>query len=413
MLMKSLNFTSLLIETKAGWRMKKILFVLINMNVGGTEKAFLNMVAEIPKDEYGITILMLERYGGFLDSIPKEVCVEYFEGYQGIKNVLNLPPRKAVLELVKSGKLIEAFGISVFFLIAKITKSRNAIFSYLLRNYPNIDQEYDIAVAYAGPMDFISYFVANKIRAKQKIQWIHFDISKVGFNREFASRIYKKFDKIFVVSNEGRNKLIELIPALRDKTEVFLNVVSPKLIYEQAERGCGFTDDFNGIRILTVGRLAHEKGQDLIIPALQRLLDQGYNAKWYCLGDGRFRKKCEELIDAYDLRDRFILLGTKTNPYTFMKQCDIYVQPSRYEGYGIAIAEAKILHKPIVVTNFSTAKEQIRNGQNGIIVDVDSVAIAEGIKRLVDSPKLREALINNLLNEELNTESELQKLLKA
>ncbi|WNF35309.1 hypothetical protein RJD24_12645 [Bacillaceae bacterium IKA-2] len=196
---------------------KKIIFMLINMNIGGTEKALLNMIAEIPREQFEITILMLEEYGGFLSYIPNDVHVKYVEGYKDINSILNNPPHITTLSLLKKGKIIKAFNLSMVHLLSKLTKNRSLFFKYLLRNNHRLKEEYNIAIAYAGPMDFISYFVVNKIKAKKKIQWIHFDITKIGFDQNFVSKIYKKFDKIFVVSKEARDKLINKIPSIKKK----------------------------------------------------------------------------------------------------------------------------------------------------------------------------------------------------
>ena len=163
-------------------------------------------------------------------------------------------------------------------------------------------------------MDFITYFVLNKIKAKRKVQWIHFDITKIGFNKKFAEKNYKKFDRIFVVSEEGREKLINLLPALNNKVEAFFNIISCNLIENMSKNGNGFNDSFNGVRILTVGRLSKEKGQDLTINVLARLKNEGYNIKWYCIGDGHKRDNYKQKIKNLNIENDYILLGSKLNP---------------------------------------------------------------------------------------------------
>lgn len=378
---------------------KKIIFMIINMNVGGTEKALLNMISEIPKDKYDITILMLEEFGGFLGSIPSEVYVEYLKGYEYIKDVLNNPPHITALIYLKQGKIVKSFNVITAHLVSKIMKDRSKFFKYILRGYPVINNKYDIAVAYAGPMDFISYFVVNKIEAKKKLQWIHFDVTKIGFHQNFASKLYKKFDKIFVVSNEGKNKLIKMVPNLKEKTEVFSNIVSSELIHSQAKKGNGFNDNFNGLRILTVGRLTGEKGQDLAIRVLARLVDDGYKVKWYCLGEGNSREKYEKLVEQLKIKDKFIFLGADPNPYPYIEQCNIYVQPSRHEGYCITLAEARCLHKPIITTDFTGAKEQIKDGETGWIIGFDENEMYNALVKLVNCDDLRKKFSDNLAKE--------------
>lgn len=385
--------------------------MLINMNVGGTEKALLNMIHEIPKEEYDITLLMLEQYGGFLNSIPSHITIKYFNGYCDIKQILNQPPHLSAVGFLKKGKVIKALNLVLIHLLSKIVKDRSIFFKYLLKNYKIYETEYDLAVAYAGPMDFISYFVINKIKAKKKVQWIHFDVNKIGFNEKFASKIYNKFDRIFVVSNQGKKKLINRLPFLKGKTNTFINLISPSSITTLSKEGIGFKDDFNGIRILTVGRLTKEKGQDLTIPVLAKLKNSGYNVRWYCIGEGSARKEYEDLINKYNIKNDYILLGANPNPYPFMKECDIYVQPSRHEGYCITLSEAKCLYKPIVCTNFTGANEQIINNKTGIIVNYDEIEMYNSIKKLLDNKNSMENIIKNSMKENIPSNKDIKMLL--
>ncbi|WP_251549859.1 glycosyltransferase [Neobacillus muris] len=391
---------------------KNMLFMLINMNIGGTEKALLNMINEFPLNKYNVTIFMLEEYGGFLTFIPEGVHVKYFSGYKDIKDLLNKPPQLSSINLLKKCKFIQAFMIIFLHILTRTLKNRSLYFKYILRKYPILDEEYDVAVAYDGPMDFISYFVLKKIKAKKKIQWIHFDITKIGFNITFAEKVYSQFDKIFVVSYEAKNKLIELVPKLKKNTNVFFNISSPKIIKAHAKKGTGFLDQFNGIRILTVGRLSIEKGQDLAIHAFKRIVKDGYNAKWYCIGEGNAREHYEHLITKFHLQDRFILLGATANPYPYIDQCDIYVQPSKHEGFCITLAEARCLGKPIVTTEFTAAKEQIRNGENGLIVGIDEVELYHGIVKLINNKAMQKKFTENLQDTSMMGNPEINKILK-
>ena len=390
--------------------MKKILFMCINMNIGGTEKALLTMLNEMDSSKYDITLLMLEEYGGFLNEIPKFVKIKYVNEYKEIKEFVKEPPQLVAKKLMKNKKYVRGFNILLSYTLAKATKDISYYYRYLLRNVNEIDEEYDLAVAYAGPMDFITYFVLNKIRAKKKAQWIHFDITKIGFNKEFAEKNYSKFDKIFVVSKEGKDKLIKLIPSLKKKTEVFFNVISCKLIKEMGNREFGFDDDFDGTRILTVGRLSSEKGQDLTIPVLDRLKKEGYKVRWYCIGDGPERKNYKEKISKLKLEEDYLLLGAKLNPYPFMKQCDIYMQPSKHEGYCITLGEARCFDNPIVTTNFTGANEQIINEENGLVCDISEEGVYQSIKRLLDDRNLYNKIKVNLSKEIVDSTEEINKL---
>lgn len=378
---------------------KKILFMVINMNVGGTEKALLNMISNMPKEKYEITVLMLEKYGGFLDAIPSHVQIKHVENYKNIKTILNQPPRTVARNLFQKGKIITGINLLLIYFISKIFKNKSYFFQYVTKKTPKITYEYDVAVAYAGPMDFISFFVLHKINAKRRLQWIHFDIEKIGFEKIYAQKIYKKFDKIHVVSEEAKTKLINAVPTIKDKTSVFFNLISPEQIIKHSKTSPGFKDQFNGTRILTVGRLSYEKGQDLAIKVLSQLIKDGYNVRWYCLGEGNARKEYEKLIREYQLENHFILLGSDSNPYPYMEQCDLYVQPSRHEGYCITLAEAKCFNKPIVTTSFSGASEQITHGYTGLVVNSDEKEIFSAVKRIIKDEKLQKRFGRNLMLE--------------
>ena len=382
----------------------------INMNIGGTEKALLTMLNEMDRRKYDITLFMLEEYGGFLNQIPDGIKVIYLKEYKKLKKFINDPPQLVVVELIKKRKVIEGLSLLVIYIISKLIKDISIYYKYILRNVDILNEEYDIAIAYAGPMDFISYFVINKIKSKKRVQWIHFDITKIGFNVNFAKKIYDKFDKVFVVSNEGKDKLINFLPSLKDKTEVFFNIISCKMIEKMSYEGEGFSDDFDGTRILTVGRLSKEKGQDLIIPVLKKLKENGYKVRWYCIGDGPERNEYEKIVEELNIKDDFIFLGSKLNPYKYMKECDIYVQPSKHEGYCITLGEARCFNNPIVTTNFTGANEQIVNENTGLVCEISEEGIYKAIKKLLDDNDIYELIKNNLSNEIINTTSEIKKL---
>ncbi|ELC8465852.1 glycosyltransferase [Clostridium perfringens] len=389
--------------------MKSILFMLINMNIGGTEKALINMLHELQKEKYKVTVLLLEKYGGFLDQIPDWVEVKYLDEYKNLKKYINEPPKKNVKELLSKKEYITAFKLFLSYCISKLKDDISYYYKYLLTDVSDLEEEYDISVAYAGPMDFITYFVANKIKAKKRVQWIHFDINKIGFNKRFAEKMYSKFDKIFVVSEEGKNKLNLLIPSLSDKTEVFFNIISSTFIKNMAEHENGFNDNYNGIRILTVGRLSREKGQDITISVLEKLIKQGYEVRWYCIGEGNMKKELEDMVKNKNLQENYILLGSKRNPYPFMKECDIYVQSSRHEGYCITLAEARCFNNPIITTNFTGANEQIRNEKTGLIVNFNQDEMYTAIKRVIKDRELRDYIGNNLEKELIDTSGEIEK----
>lgn len=388
----------------------KVIFMIINMNIGGTEKALLSMIDEMDKEKWDVTILMLERAGGFLEDVPQWIKVKYVKEYSELKPLVQNPPIVTVKNLLKKGRIIKGSSLAFHYGISKVSKSLLHWYNYVLKEITPLEESYDVAVAYAGPMDLITTFVSEKISAKKKVQWIHFDISKITFDEGIVKKLYPRFNKIFVVSEEGKKKLINKFSFLNQNTEVFHNVVSKAKIAKLADGERSYEDSYNGIRILTVGRLSKEKGQDLIIDALVKLKSEGYKVRWYCIGDGNLKDQCLKLRRRLNLEENFILLGSKKNPYPFMKCCDIYVQPSRHEGYCITLAEARCFNNPIVATDFTGAKEQVEHGKTGLICDSNSESIFKAVKELIDNTNLRKNIISNMISIKKDDSNDIYKL---
>lgn len=394
--------------------MKKIIFVIESMNVGGTEKALLSMISKIPKDRFDITIFILEKRGGFLESIPKWINVIFYDEYENIKKNIIKTPRDLLKDEIKRKKCIEAFKTIYYQGISRITGNYNLYFNNrIMSKIDNITGKYDLAVSYQGPpSNFSTYLVLNKIEAKKKVQWIHSDVSKLNLDKKTIGCLYGSFDKFFVVSNEAKNKFVEVFPQLANKVEVMFNIIDEELILEEASKKRGFNDKFDGVRILTVGRLSGEKGQALTIPILARLISEGYNVRWYCLGEGGLKNKYKELIKEYNVEDYYILLGSDTNPYPYFRECDLYVQSSKFEGYCLTLAEARIFNKPIISTNFSGANEQLIDNETGLIVKYDEKELYEAIKKVLDNEEIRKKFTNNLKKQNVNNIEGLEEIYK-
>ncbi|MFT4800672.1 MAG: glycosyltransferase involved in cell wall biosynthesis [Flavobacteriaceae bacterium] len=384
----------------------KILFMINTMNLGGTEKSLISLLSVMSRDKHDVTILMLEKYGELQYFIPKWVKVEYLNGYSSIKNIISKPPHKTIIEFLKRGRLIKVLKIFNTYVKYKISKNFDCFYFEVLKKHKTIE-EYDIAIAYAGPFDFISYFIVKKINAKIKVQWIHFDVSKVLSLATFGNKYYQYFDKIFCVSENAKVVFDDMFPNFCDKTSVFKNIVSKSNLEKSASIGETFSDGYDGLKILTLGRLSEEKGQQMIPSIVHRLKKDKIKFKWYLIGDGKLKDNLLSQIKELDLRNDLIVLGSKINPYRFVKDCDIYVQTSFHEGYCLTVHEAKILNKPVVITNVASADNLILNGEDGLIVEINEEAIYTGVKKLITDTKLRMLLSRNLLA--LEAMSEIKK----
>jgi len=363
---------------------KRILFMLAYMNIGGTERSFLNLLQTMSLDEYDVTVLLLEDKGGYMNDIPSRVKIHVLDDYQSIGPEIMDPPLVVARNRLKSGRIMNAFGLTEKHIIYKLTGDRTAYYHYILSAVKSIPGEYDTAVAYAGPMDFITVYILEKVHAKRKIQWIHFDVSQSNFNVKFAKRNYPKFDHVFVVSDAAREQLLKKVPEIASITETRHNIVSREQCLKEAEKGQGFTDEFSGMRILTVGRLSREKGQEIIPEVAYKLKESGYQFRWYLIGSGKTETMIREKIAECHLEDTVILLGTIKNPFPYYAQCDIYVQTSLHEGYCITLAEAQVFDKPIVSTDVAGARDLLHNYPKERITQYNADQLFEEIKEIID-----------------------------
>ena len=214
------------------------------------------------------------------------------------------------------------------------------------------------------------------------------------------------------VSDSTREILNEVFPEYKDKIEVIYDISDPNLIIKMSLLGEGYDDNFDGLRILTVGRLANQKGYDIALDACKILKEKGINFRWYSLGIGPLKEEIEKYIADNKLEDYFKLLGVKSNPYPYIRNCDIYVQTSKFEGFGLAIAEARMLNKPVVTTRFDAVYNQMVDRKNGLVVDMDAKGISDGILELINYKELKSEIVEYLTREKKGNIEELDKFYK-
>lgn len=383
--------------------MKKILFALKDMNVGGVEKALLSLLNEMDRQEYKITVLLLKNSGGFLKDIPADVEVKILDQYQEIESVVNNPPLLEIKKLCREKKIIAALKLFIGYVWYKVSGSMILYYRTAFSKVPQLIEEYDVAVSFTSIISYLTYFVRYKVKAPIKIGWIHFDVNKLNVDKKTIFNLHKDMKKIYIVSKESYENFVAMFPKLKDKCEVKYNIVSKKYISQMAKEEIGdaaFDCKDNEVKIITLGRLSKEKGQDIIPEVALRLKQAGINFKWYLIGEGNLRSELEKDICEKGLVENVILLGVKTNPYPYLAKSDIYVQTSVYEANSIALEEAKVLNLPIVATDFSGVSEQICNQKTGSIVKRKATDIYEELCMLIENPEKRKFYTSNLKNEE-------------
>ena len=363
--------------------MKKILFAIKNMNIGGVETSLLSLLNTIDKNEYDVDLLLLEKKGDFLESIPDGIKVIIYNEYSEIKDEVNLPPVFIIKRYVKQGNIARAMKLARGYLITKLKNDYNYYYKAVFNKLEVLEKQYDIAVSYSSIIGYLTWIVNNHIQADKRIGWIHFDISKLWIDHKFLIALHKNMDKIYIVSKEALTSFTKEFPELKSKCELRYNIIDRNAILHNALEVVDSIRAQGMMTIITLGRLSPEKGQDIIPEIAAKLKADGYNFKWYLIGDGILRHEIEKLINRFRVQDNIIMLGTKENPYPYLKQADLYVQTSLHEGYCITLAEAKVFGMPIVSTNFAGAHEQLDDRANCRVVDRDSNQIVRAIEQLI------------------------------
>lgn len=394
----------------------KMLVVGITMNCAGTEKSFLSFLSALDFERFDVTLLLAKREGLLLDQLPAQVHVKVMEKYGDMFLLSGKTAARTLVDcFVKENPLtlFEIFPYFVKTLFSKGEKRSSAatwMWLHFMQKMPAIDEEYDIAVAYWG--DRAMFYMCDKVKAKKKIAWLHFDYSNPPRDDSIYLGYFKKCDKVVTVSRLVDNSLKAKLPEIADRTVMMENIISPKQIWDLALVGDTFPDtNFTGKRILTIGRISDQKGLDLVVPVLKRLREENVNVRWYVLGDGEesYKQYMAQLLLDAGVADMMIFLGTTQNPYSYLRDCDIYAQPSRHEGKPISVEEAKIMYKPILAAHYLSAPEQLEDGALGVICDIDSDAIYEGIKKLLTDEALCDRLSETLAKRDFGNAYEIEK----
>ncbi|MDM8247292.1 glycosyltransferase [Lacrimispora saccharolytica] len=370
--------------------MKKILFVIPTMRMGGAEKSLVTLLNCIDRKKYKIDLLLFEGGGILQNDIPANVNIILADS---VTQAMILEFRYYAKNLLKKHQFIAYIRRLWTSVNPKIKKNQKFCWSYLRNSIPFFEKEYDIAISYLEGLT--AYYVIDKVIAKKKIGWIHIDMTDRTMLQE-EQQYYEKFDYLITISEVCRKVFVKLVPSVKGRISVLENLTDLESIKDKAKRDVDFSGwNKNKIQIVTVGRLDTQKGIDLAVFACKRLRDEGFDVCWHVYGEGVQRNNLEKMIEENRLQNFFILEGVKTNPYPYMAKADIIVQSSRYEGKSIVLDEAKILGKAIVVTNYPSVKDQITNGETGIIVDCSPREIAEGVKQLIGDENTRKKIEEN------------------
>lgn len=393
--------------------------ILINMHyleIGGAETALIGLLNALDPEQVDVDFFLHDHRGEMMQFIPKWV------------NVLPAVPEYTVLErpikeLVKRGfwriaaarlwakrvsrKAYRRSGselpnASVFHYMAKYTTP------LLPRINPNVT--YDLAISFLTPHQI----TLQKIQARKRIAWIHTDYTKIWVDVDDELPVWSKYNYIASISPDVTKIFLQTFPSFAHSNKIveIENILSPTFVRQRAdiknvEREMS---KYGGeVKLLSVGRFSEAKNYDNVPDICRRMVKEGVDVKWFIIGYGDeqlIRRKIEEA----GMQEHVIILGKRSNPYPYIKACDIYVQPSRYEGKSVTVREAQMLCKPVVVTNYPTASSQIKNGVDGVIVPMDNEGCAKGLAKVIMNKALQMRLTDYLKTHDYGNEHEVDKI---
>ena len=398
--------------------MKPRIFIAMHyMEIGGAETALVGLLNALDPARVDVDLFLYDHRGEMMQFIPEWV------------NLLPQIPKYSVLErpiveLVKRG----FWGIAAARMWAKrISKVAYKRSGSKLENNGGLDKmskcttpllpkinpsmTYDLAISFLTP----HRIVAEKVKAKKKIAWIHTDYTRVWVDAEDELKVWQKYDYVASISGDVTNTFLQVFPSLAPKIVEIENILSPTFVRKRAE--LEDTDkefrQTDKISLLSIGRYSEQKNYDNVPDICKRLINKTkLNIKWYIIGYGGDEALIRQKIKEAGMEEHVILLGKRSNPYPYIKACDIYVQPSRYEGKSVTVREAQMLCKPVVVTNYPTAPSQIRSGIDGVIVRMDNESCAIGLAEVICDKPLQERIIAHLKTHDYGNESEVEKIYK-
>ncbi len=376
---------------------KRLLFVMESMKGEGGERSLLTLLQLTDYSKYDVDLMLFEPSGLFYGMLPEQVNVIPFGP---LYDKFTKPMIKSVLSLLLGGKPVLALKRLLYSRTVNSSVSssltRDQLAWKYMRSFLNGNgKEYDAAIGYLEGKP--NFYVADCTKAKTKIAYVHNDYRKLEMNPKLDGNFFSKVDYIVTVSEECEKVLHETFPQYSEKVRMIENVTMPKILHKMAEENVtDFAKKPGEKSLLTIGRLCPQKGYDMAIDAAENLVKKGYDFKWYSIGKGELKEELLQKVKEKNLEEKFIFLGERANPYPYLAKCDIYVQPSYFEGKSIALDEAKCLSKPIVATEFTTVYDQLADNETALIAEINAESIAEKIAQLFDDENLAKTLSENL-----------------
>ena len=387
----------------------RIFINLHYMELGGAERALLGLLNAIDTNRVDVDLFLNQHTGAFMPLIPANIhLLPEEEAYSVIE--------KPLVECLKRHQ----FGIAWARLKARykyksylrknnLTSDGSAthyVFNEVIRYLPSLKKygHYDLAISFLDP----PHIVQQNVDASIKMEWIHTDFSFVKVDVPTTEFWWSKNDYIASISPSVTHQFLLLYPALKDKIVEINNILSPAFVREQAILS-PLPPKSKGLNLCSVGRISYQKNFEAIPYIAKFLSEKGIDFHWQVVGPGD-ASPIIHTAKQLGVSQMVEFVGAQDNPYPYINACDIYVQPSRYEGHSVTVREAQMLYKPVVITNYNTAANQVQSGVDGIICELDNQTIADAVANLANDKDLYQSIVNYLHSHDYGNEREVDKI---
>ena len=392
---------------------KRILISMHYLELGGAETALIGMLQSMDYSRYEVDLFLHSHRGEMMQFIPKEVnLLPEIQEYAMIEKPMLEALRKGCFRIVLA-RLKARWQYKRYLKRKGLTDSA-AIFQYVGNAVtpvlPSLEYlgEYDLAVSFLNPHNI----VRDKVKAKKKICWIHTDYTRIDVNAELELPVWASYDHVMSISPDVTKTFLKVFPSLGGKIVEMENILPTDFVRCRAEEFDASEELLRDcVKILSIGRFSEAKNFDNVPDICRRVLESGIDLRWFLIGYGdeeTIRRKIQET----GMEQHVIILGKRSNPYPYIKACDIYAQPSRYEGKSVTVREAQMLCKPVVITDYPTAKSQIKHGVDGVIVPLDNESCANGMADFILNHQLQQQIVEYLQTHDYGNMNEIEKLYK-
>ncbi len=384
------------------------------MEIGGVERSLIGLLRCIDYNNYDVDLFLHRHTGEFMSLIPKQVNLlsenKYYATYS-----------RPVKDLLKEGhiaiglaRILANFKTRIFNRRYKLKENASSLTYSLKYTEPFLPSlkkygVYDLAISFLMPHNI----VLNKVTAKKKLAWTHTDYGTIFLDKEVELPIWSKYDQVVSISESVTESFLSVMPEVKDKIIQIENILSPTIVRQlalEADVEAELRKEASEIIFCSVGRLSHPKRFEEAVFICKNLVELGFNIKWYVIGNGGDKNLIQSNIGKAKMENHFFLLGKKTNPYPYIKACDFYLQPSRYEGKAVTVREAQILKKPVIITRFATSASQLEENVDGIIIPMENEKAALAIAEFINDRTKQKQLIENMKVTDYGNEDEVEKL---